>query len=144
MPKRTRKKRRLTLTALRIYRYMALKGGWVGVREVQRALGLSSPGLAAYHLSKLVEEGLVERSDEGKYRVKDYIDTAFLREFVKLGRLVVPRYAFYATFTAVLTTCYISLYPNHAFSEAGILGIALGVFSTISFIYEALRALSER
>lgn len=32
----------------------------VGVREVQRALGFSSPSVAAYHLNKLRDLGLVE------------------------------------------------------------------------------------
>ena len=53
---------------LRIYwpllRYSA---GTVGVREVQRSLGFSSPALASYHLENLVELELVEKS-RGNYR----------------------------------------------------------------------------
>ena len=35
--------------------------GVVGVRELQRRLGFSSPGLAAYHLNKLTDMKLVMR-----------------------------------------------------------------------------------
>ena len=37
----------------------------VGVREVQRALGFSSPSVSSYHLNKLHELGLVD-SERGE------------------------------------------------------------------------------
>ncbi|MEM4726872.1 MAG: hypothetical protein QXD04_01275, partial [Candidatus Bathyarchaeia archaeon] len=40
----------------------------IGVREVQRALKFSSPSVAAYHLNKLEELGLVE-GVRGEYRL---------------------------------------------------------------------------
>ena len=134
---------RLGLTALRIYRYMLLKRDWVGVREIQRALRLSSPGLVAYHLNRLLAEGLVEKRRDGKYRVREFVKVTMLRDFVKLGRLAVPRYAFYATFTAIVTACYVLLYPVCALSPSGALGTILVMFSTASYIYEAMRVLSE-
>jgi len=135
--------KRLPLTALRIYRYMVLKGTWVGVREIQRSLKLSSPGLVAYHLSKLVSEGLIERGEGGKYRVKNYVEVEFLKDFVRLGRVVIPRYVFYATFTAVLTISYVALYPRVAFSEGGLIGLILGLFATLSYIYETVKVMRE-
>ncbi|TLX99316.1 MAG: hypothetical protein E6K95_09775 [Thaumarchaeota archaeon] len=50
---------------LRVYVY-ALKKRKVGVREVQRALRLSNPSLAQYHLNKLRELGLL-REEGGDY-----------------------------------------------------------------------------
>ena len=52
---------------LRVYVY-ALKKRKVGVREVQRALLMSNPSLAQYHLNKLRELGLVSESN-GEYEV---------------------------------------------------------------------------
>jgi len=118
---------------------MVLKGTWVGVREIQRSLKLSSPGLVAYHLSKLVSEGLIERGEGGKYRVKDYVEVEFLKDFVRLGRLVIPRYVFYATFTMILTVSYVVLYPRVALREGGLIGLILGVFATLSYIYETVK-----
>ncbi|HFC49535.1 MAG TPA: transcriptional regulator, partial [Thermofilum sp.] len=88
-------KPKLTETTLRIYTYMVLKRDWIGVRELQRELKLSSPGLASYHLTKLLEAGFVERSRDGKYRAKPEAGAEILKGFVQLGRLIIPRYAFY-------------------------------------------------
>jgi len=48
-------------TTLKVYLFMVKHGKPVGVREVQRALNLSIPSLAAYHLSKLEESNLLKR-----------------------------------------------------------------------------------
>ncbi len=50
---------------LRVYLYVLKSAGNVGVREVQRALGFSSPTLAVYHLDKLAELGLMEKRLRG-------------------------------------------------------------------------------
>ncbi len=55
-------------TALRVYTYL-LKQGPAGPREVSKALGLSSPSLAYYHLKRLEEAGLVRRLSDGQYDV---------------------------------------------------------------------------
>ena len=44
------------------------RDGVIGVRELQRRLGFSSPALAAYHLSKLEDLELVAR-ERGDYRL---------------------------------------------------------------------------
>ena len=47
-------------TTLRIYRYMYKQGKPVGLREIQRALGLSSASIPQYHINKLIAAGLVQ------------------------------------------------------------------------------------
>ena len=47
---------------LKVYRFILKHDGPVGIREVQRALNLSSPTLALYHIDKLEEAGLVKTS----------------------------------------------------------------------------------
>lgn len=50
---------------LKVYWFLLrAEKGVVGVSETQRALGFSSPALAVYHLDKLTELGLVEKSVE--------------------------------------------------------------------------------
>jgi len=44
------------------------KDGIIGVRELQRKLGFSSPALASYHLNRLADLNLVERV-RGEYRL---------------------------------------------------------------------------
>jgi predicted transcriptional regulator len=85
---------RLKGNTLRVYVYV-LKKGRVGVREVQRSLGFSNPSLAQYHLNKLKELGLV-REDGGEYEVVSEVRVEVLRDFLRFGTLLVPRFVMYA------------------------------------------------
>ncbi len=55
-------------TTLEVYRFLLKSNKPVGARELQRALNLSSPSLAAYHLSKLEETGLA-KNENGEFVV---------------------------------------------------------------------------
>ena len=74
-------------TTLKVYRFLLKRGEPVGIREVQRTLKLSSPSLAAYHLSKLEEAGLIKRK-KGNYSV----DKVFLESTIRIRRFLIPRY----------------------------------------------------
>jgi len=80
-------------TTLKVYRFVLRSGKSVGVREVQRALELSSPSLAAYHLSKLEEAGLL-RQEKGEYSVYK----VFLESMVRIRHFLIPKYLFYSVF----------------------------------------------
>jgi len=56
---------RLSGTTLRIYRLMYKSGHPMGVNEIQRLAGLSSPSVAFYHLTKLKDLGLVKETSNG-------------------------------------------------------------------------------
>lgn len=86
---------------LRVYVY-ALKKQKVGVREVQRALGFSNPSLAQYHLNKLRELGLVAEN-LGDYAVVNEVKVDVMRDFLRVGTLIVPRFIFYAVFFSIFT-----------------------------------------
>ena len=67
---------------LQIYWFMLRGGGrGFGVREIQRALNLSSPSLAAHHLEKLKSLGLVEKTPTGEYVVSKEVKVGFLKFF---------------------------------------------------------------
>ena len=51
---------------LQVYLYMIKKKEPVGVREVQRDLGFSSPSVANYHIDKLVELALSGQAEYGR------------------------------------------------------------------------------
>ncbi len=54
---------------LRVYwALLSTDDGIIGVRELQRELGFSSPALAAYHLNKLVDFELAV-NERGDYRL---------------------------------------------------------------------------
>ena len=124
---------------LRVYIY-ALKNQKVGVREVQRALLMSNPSLAQYHLNKLKELGLVSENN-GEYEVVREVKVDVMRDFLRLGTLIVPRFVFYAViftvFAAYLTFVgrpYYELVPVLAWFTVLLAGAAA------AFWYEAVRA----
>ena len=43
----------------------------------------------------------------------------------------------------MLTISYVALYPRVAFSEGGLIGLILGLFATLSYIYETVKVMRE-
>ncbi len=78
----------------------------VGVREVQRSLGFSSPSVAAHHLNKLLDLGLVDKTRTGEYFLVEEVDVGILRFFTRLGRFLVPRYLFYSVWLSTMLLVY--------------------------------------
>jgi hypothetical protein len=76
--------------SLDIYRYILKARKPLGIREIQRALNLSSPSLAQYHLNKLEDANLVKKQD-GSFVVNKVV----LDNCVMLSRFIVPKYFFY-------------------------------------------------
>jgi len=88
--------------ATRVYLFV-LKHGPCELRDVQHALKLSTPSLAFYHLSRLVELGVVSRTGDGRYLVVSDISADLLDGYVKFGRQMVPQLFFLTLiFTAIL------------------------------------------
>jgi hypothetical protein len=79
----------------------------VGVREVQRSLGFSSPSVAAHHLNKLLDLRLVDKSTAGEYFLIEAVDVGILRFFTRLGRFLVPRYLFYSVLLTTMLIIYL-------------------------------------
>jgi hypothetical protein len=124
---------------LRVYMY-ALKKRKVGVREVQRALLMSNPSLAQYHLNKLKELGLVSENN-GEYEVAGEVKVDVMRDFLRLGTLIVPRFVFYAALFTVFAVVLTYLAVPY-FSLVGVIGwLSLALFAAAAaFWYEAIRA----
>ena len=110
-----------------------------GVREVQRELHLSSSSLAQYHLSKLVDLGLLTERG-GEYFVADQIRVDVLKDFLKFGTLIVPRFIFYAVFFTIVSGFFGVVVLERTFSELDILFVILLIVASALFWYEALRA----
>ena len=121
-------------TTLRVYRYALKRGKPIGVRETQRALNLSSPTLSAYHLSKLERAGLLRQTTEGYI-----VDKVILRNFVRLKRLLIPRYLFYSLFFATATFIELVLFKPSVLSREYVFAIVISVAATLFFSYETVR-----
>jgi len=124
---------------LRVYVY-ALRKRKVGVREVQRALRMSNPSLAQYHLNKLRDLGLVS-GDGGEYSIVDEVKVDVMRNFLRVGTLLVPRFVFYAVFFSVFAV-YLTTAAIPYFRYVPVLMVFCGLLiaSSAVYWYEAQRA----
>ena len=114
---------------LKVYLYMLKQGKPVGVREVQRELGLSSPSVAFHHLEKLTRLKVVEQDQMGDYVIAKKVDPGILQAFVNVGKFSVPRVGFYAVFFSTIAVAYLvtNLGGLDAYAIVGLFG-ASGVF----------------
>ena len=88
---------------LSVYWYMLRHPEPLTAREVQRGAELSSPSLSMHHLERLRQFGLVEKDVHGQYTIKRDVRIGILNQFMGRGRIMVPRFLFYATFYTSLT-----------------------------------------
>ncbi len=111
-----------------------------GVREVQRELHFSSSSLAQYHLAKLVDLGLLTEQG-GEYFLADQIKVDVLKDFLKFGTLIVPRFVFYAVFFTIITGFFGTVVLlRDPFTELNVFFVAMLCVASALFWYEALRA----
>ena len=94
---------------LTVYLYLLKHGKAMGVREIQKELGFSSPSVAFHHLDKLVELGVVEKDQYDRYLLAKKVDTGILHSFVSIGGLTLPRLGFYAAFFTTIAVAYLIL-----------------------------------
>jgi predicted DNA-binding transcriptional regulator len=92
---------------LKVYLYLLRQGKPVGVREVQRSLGFSSPSVAFHHIEKLTRLGVVEQDSMGDYIISKKVDPGILQAFVNVGRFSLPRLGFYAVFFTTVAGAYL-------------------------------------
>lgn len=124
---------------LQVYWYMLKSpSSRVGVREIQRALGLSSPSVAAHHLGKLLSLGLVEKSMMGEYFLTQEIKVGLLRFFTRLGRFLVPRFLFYSVWLSTMFVVYLAIYwPTGSIHN--IAAILFGLVAAFILWFETVR-----
>ena len=115
--------------------------GVMGVRELQRKLGFSSPALAAYHLKKLEDLGLVVE-ERGDYRVLREVKVGILEQFIKLGTFRLPRYVLYATLFTTLLTFFVSQLKELNFYS--FFALIFGISGTLILWYETVRVWKQK
>jgi DNA-binding transcriptional ArsR family regulator len=130
--------------AWKVYWFLLKTGKPVSVREVQRTLHFSSPSVANHHLEQLRELGLVQKQEiGGHYFLVSEVKIGVLRHYVKLGRLLFPRYFFYAVFSTVFYLAYL-LFLMQGFTRENLFIISFGAIVCAVFWYEAYRVWSMR
>ena len=117
------------------------KNGTMGVRELQRKLGFSSPALATYHLNKLEELGLIV-NERGEYRLIKEVKVGILEQFIKLGMFRLPRYVLYATMFTTLLIFFVS--QLHEINFYSVFALIFGVLATGILWYETIRVWHQK
>ena len=94
-------------TTYRVYRFMLKQREPVGISDIQRGVGLSSPSVSQYHVRKLLQLGLI-REEQGGYLV----DKVILENVIRIRRVSIPiQTAYVAFFGALLLILVFTLRP---------------------------------
>lgn len=116
----------------------------LSTREVQKTLRFSSPSVAQHHLEQLRQLGLVQKNDAGgQYSLVSEVKIGVLRHYVKLGRLLFPRYFFFAVFSTVLYAIY-CMFLFQEFTRQSVFILTFGAIVLAIFWHEAYRIWSLR
>jgi predicted DNA-binding transcriptional regulator len=127
---------------LRVYWYLLNSSTeFIGPRQIQRALGFSSPSLAAYHLDKLLTLGLVKKNS-GEYKLKEIVDVGILKQFMKWKGFIIPRHVTYAILISTLFIFFLTQLREINFYS--LFALIFGSLSTAIFWYETLRVWQSR
>lgn len=125
--------------AWKVYWLLLKNGRPMSVREVQKALHFSSPSVAQHHLEQLRELGLVQKQEVGgHYSLVSEVKIGVIRHFVRLGRILFPRYFFYAVFSTTFYLIYLLLLMQ-GFTRENLFIIIFGAIVSAIFWYEATR-----
>jgi hypothetical protein len=109
----------------------------IGVRDVQRELGFSSPSLALHHLMKLSELGLVDKNPHGEYYVIKTVRAGSLSLFVKIGKRLLPRFLFLATLFTAMLILYILFFMSWPPKGHDIMYLTLSLIAIGLAVYES-------
>jgi hypothetical protein len=118
----------------------------MGAREVQKKLEFSSPTLAAYHLEKLENLGLIRKTSGGYVLTKE-VKVGALSQVVKFGSLLLPRYVFYTALLATMLACYLVvtlLERNFTLDLSSGFAILIGATAVAVMAYECLRIVRQK
>lgn len=116
----------------------------LSTREVQKTLRFSSPSVAQHHLEQLRQLGLVQKNDAGgQYSLVSEVKIGVLRHYVKLGRLLFPRYFFFAVFSTVFYAIYF-IFLFQGFTRQSVFILTFGAIVLAIFWHEAYRIWSLR
>jgi len=124
---------------LKVYKFILKSDRPIGIREVQRALNLSSPTLALYHINKLEEAGLIKKELNG------YVaDRIVLENLVRLRRFLIPRNFFYTVFLLTSLVFLLVFLRPPVLTREYVFSLGVVSVATATSIYETIRALSKK
>ncbi len=122
-------------TSKKVFRYIYHQPGPVGVHDIYRGMGLSSPSLAHYHVNKLLKAGMIREEGDGYV-----VNRVFYDDMMRIGGTVLPLRVAYALFflTALIALATI-LRPAQLSSTYVFATVVVGVAAAVTML-EARKA----
>lgn len=129
---------KLSETAMLIYVYISSHSrDDLRLRDVQRAMGFSSPSSALFHLEKLESAGLVVKDPIGNYRTKTRIKVGLVRNFIFIRGALIPKHIFYAAVTTTVSILYFMMLRQFLSTPIAMAALLLNAASAGVFWYES-------
>jgi predicted DNA-binding transcriptional regulator len=123
---------------LKVYKFVLRSDRPVGIREVQRALDLSSPTLALYHMNKLEEAGLIKKESNG-YTA----DRVILENLIRFRRILIPRNFFYMIFLVTSLIMLAVFFRPPIITREYIFSLAVISIAAATSVYETVKVFSR-
>jgi len=124
-------------TTLRVYRCLYRAGTPMGIHDVQRALKLSSPSAAEYHIKKLVRAGLAKEGQNG-YTV----DKVVFENVIRIRRTVIPLQTTFVAFFASAFVVLLTVLRPASITSTYVFSLIVCGVAVVILLYEALKTLA--
>ena len=130
--------------ASKVYWQLLKNNRPVDAYEIQRQMHFKSPiSVVQLQLDELTNVGLAEKQESGNYVAAREVKSNVLRHYVNFGRLLFPRYLFYASFVTLFYSAFLMFFVQRVSRENLFIGF-FGAIVCVIFWYEAKRFWSLR
>jgi hypothetical protein len=123
-------------TTRRVFRFVYRQGEPVGIHDIQRGLGLSSPSVAHYHVGKLLKAGLLKEDGEG-YTA----DKTVFENMIRIRRTVLPLQVGYAAFFVTALIALVTIMRPSQLSSTYVFAVALVIVAVGVSLFEAYKVM---
>ncbi len=121
-------------TTRKVFRFVYRQREPVGIHDVQRGLGLSSPSAAHYHIAKLLRAGLLKEDGEG-YTVNKVV----FENMVRIRGTALPLQVTYATFLVSALAVLVGFVRPPVLSTSYVFAVVVIAVALGFTIYEAYK-----
>lgn len=125
-------------TTYRVYTYMAKQSRAVGISDIQKALGLSSPSVSQYHVRKLLQLGLI-REEQGGY----VIDKMVLENVIRIRRISIPVQAAFVAFFGIALFILLAFLRPPTIDSVYFFAVVINVAALGVSMYETRKTLKR-
>lgn len=125
-------------TTLRVYRYLYKIDRPIGIHDVQRGLGLSSPSVAQYHLRRLLQVNLIQEKDGGYV-----IERSIFDNLIRFRRTLIPTQLAYLSFFLFTLLIMIFMFRPQVIDGSYIFALATNFAAILIFLNQSLKVLRK-